>query len=60
VSDINRIKLIVDLTTARVEILKLRADDYTWQCHIDEQTRNQLMQTLGEIDGQLAELRAKP
>lgn len=53
------VKLIVDLTLAKVEILKLKADDYAWQCHVDEETKKQLLDTLDEINLMLIALRAK-
>ena len=53
---IEKIKLIVDLTRAKVDILKLKADDYNWQCHIDTETKEQLLNTLEEIDKQLKSL----
>ena len=51
------IKTIVELVKAKVEILKLKADDYTWQCYVDNKTKEQLENTLKEIDIYLSELR---
>lgn len=51
------IKEIVELTLAKVEILKLKADDYTWACHVDEATKSQLLSTLVEIDSLLEKSR---
>jgi len=51
------IKTIVELVKAKVEILKLKADDYTWQCYVDDKTKEQLENTLKEIDIYLSELR---
>ena len=51
-------KMIVDLTLAKVEILKLKADDYQWACHVDDDTKKQLLKTKDEIDSMLADLRA--
>ena len=55
--DIDKIKLIVDLTMAKVSILKIKADAYEWACHVNEDTREQLLMTLTDIDSQLAQLR---
>ena len=55
-SDIEKIKLIVDLTKAKLDILKLKADNYNWLVHIDEATRDKLLVTLIDIDKQLEEL----
>lgn len=55
--EIYKIKLIVDLTKAKIDILKLKADDYTWQCHIDEDTKKQLLEVLKQIDCQLIKIR---
>jgi len=52
-----RAKMIVDLTLAKVEILKLKADGYSWSCHVDADTRSQLLQTKEEIDAMLIDLR---
>ena len=54
--NIEKIKLLVDLTKAKVDILKLKADDYTWACHIDEATKTQLLNTLKDIDKLISEL----
>lgn len=53
-----KIELIVKLIQARIEILKIRADDYTWQCYIDKETKEQLLNTLKEIDEELIKLRS--
>lgn len=50
--------MIVKLVQAKVEILKIRADDYSWQCYIDKETKEQLLNTLKEIDEELAKLRS--
>ena len=55
--DIETIKIVVDLTKAKVDILRLKADDYTWACHVDADTKAQLEATLMDINSQLAELR---
>lgn len=54
--NIEKIKLLVDLTKAKVDILKLKADDYTWACHVDEATKTQLLNTLKDIDKLISEL----
>lgn len=38
------------LILAKVEILKLKADAYSWQCHTPNDVKEQLEQTLREID----------
>ncbi len=53
--DIEQIKLIVDLTMAKVEILKLKADSYTWS-YVDVETKATLEKTLVSIDSQLSAL----
>jgi hypothetical protein len=58
-SDIERIKLIVTLSMARIDILKLKADDYNWQCHTPQNVKEQLENSLLEIDELLAELAHK-
>ena len=57
--DIDKIKLIVDLTLAKVEILKLKGDNYAWQCHTDKKAREQLLEALEDIDELLATLKIK-
>lgn len=56
--DIEKIKIIVELTKAKVDILKLKADDYTWACHVDKDTKDQLEETLIDINEQLSGLRS--
>ena len=51
-----RLELIVNLTIAKVEILKMQADDYNWQVHVPENSKEQLIKTLEEIDEQLLSL----
>jgi hypothetical protein len=43
----------VQLIMAKVEILKLKADDYKWQCYTPEDTKKQLLETLEEINALL-------
>jgi hypothetical protein len=44
------IKMLIDLTLARVEILKLKADDYNWQCHTDNDAKEKIEDALLLID----------
>ncbi len=55
--DIDKIKLVVDLTKAKLDILKLKADHYSWTCHVDGDTKQQLINLKDDIDIQLRELR---
>lgn len=41
---------LVQLICARVEILKLKADDHTWQCYTPADVRDQLDMTLSQIN----------
>ena len=52
-----RSKMIVDLTIAKIEILKLKADDYNWSCYTDDETRELLLQTLDDITLMLKDLK---
>lgn len=56
---LERIKTIVDLTRCKVDILKLKADDYIWACHVDDKTKEMLEATLVEIDSMLELLSTK-
>lgn len=56
--DIDTIKLIVDLTMAKIDILKLKADAYNWQCHTDADTKEKLLEALESIDEILATLKS--
>ena len=47
----NKIKLIL----AKVEILKLKANDYDWQCYVPDPIKQQLEQALADIDKMLEE-----
>jgi hypothetical protein len=53
---VEEIRLIVDLTLARVEILKLKANDHDWAVYVPDETKKQLLDTLDNIDKMLAEL----
>lgn len=57
--NIDNIKLIVELTKAKVDILRLKSDDYTWQCFINEESKEQLLNILEEIDILLNELKGE-
>jgi hypothetical protein len=43
----------VKLILAKVEILKLKADSYIWQCHVSKDVKEQLEKILIDIDEQL-------
>lgn len=47
----NQIQLIV----AKVEILKLKADDHSWQCYVPQDVKDQLEVTLTTINKILEE-----
>lgn len=49
-TNIEKIKLIVDLTIAKVDILKLKADPYNWHSFVDADTKRQLEKTLDDIN----------
>lgn len=38
----------------KLEILKLKADDYNWACHIHDDTKKELEGMLAEINEKLA------
>lgn len=57
---IEYIKELVSLTVAKVEILKLKANDYAWACHVDDKTKEDLLKTLDEIDSLIASMKDKP
>lgn len=44
-----RLKLIM----ARIEILKLKANSYDWSCHVPDHVKEQLEETLDEINREL-------
>ena len=52
------IGLVVELTKAKVDILRLKADGYSWSLIVDDDTKMQLEETLVDINAQLAELRS--
>jgi hypothetical protein len=49
-----RIELTVRLTLAKVEIFKLKADEYTWSCHV--KNKDEILNTLADIDRLLLEI----
>ena len=53
---LEKTKMIIDLTLAKVEILKLKSDHYNWTCNIPEETQNSLEKTLLDIDSILKNL----
>jgi hypothetical protein len=55
--NMEKIEMVVKLVQSKIEILKLKADAYTWQCYIDNDTKEQLNSTLSLIDNMLSELR---
>lgn len=48
---VKRLQLIV----TKVEILKLKANDYDWQCMVPRNVKDQLEETLHEINQELEE-----
>lgn len=51
------IKAIAELTTAKVKILEIKADHYKWWGILNDDDREQLEQALSEINEQLAEIK---
>ena len=47
--------LRLELIKLRVEILKLKANDYDWCCHVPADVKTQLEETLKEINEKLNE-----
>jgi hypothetical protein len=43
----------VQLILARVEILKMKANDHDWQCYVPADVKAQLEATLAEINAEL-------
>jgi hypothetical protein len=52
----SKAELIANLTMAKVDILKLKADHYTWFALLDDMTRLALLDTLDHIQNQLIKL----
>ena len=50
------IQELTNLIEAKVEIWKLKADDYTWACRIDETTKERVLHTLNEIEMKIAKI----
>jgi hypothetical protein len=48
------IKFKFDLIRMKVDILKLKADDYTWQCNTPQEVKDELENCLKEINEALA------
>ena len=48
--DIERIKLMVDLVKAQVDILKLQANDHDWACYVPDDTKKALNEALVMIN----------
>lgn len=53
---IRTLEMIVNLTVAKLQILKLKSDDYQWFGMMNEENRTQLTNTLSEIDNLLTTL----
>ena len=45
------------LILARVEILKLMANDHDWQCYVSDDIKTQIVNTLKEIDKRITNFR---
>lgn len=54
--DFEKAKLVAELTVAKIGILRLKADGYNWQCHTDEEIKDQLESALASINEQLEKL----
>lgn len=46
----------IALITAKVEILKLKANDHDWCCYVPADVKKELEQTLEEINKELEKL----
>ena len=46
----------IELIKVKLEILKLKADDYSWQCHTPKDVKDQLEAMLIAINTELEEL----
>lgn len=51
-----KIRLQIDLIKARVDILKLKANDHDWACYVPDDVKDKLNQTLLDIDEKLKQL----
>lgn len=54
--NIETMKLRIDLVKARLDILKLKANDHDWSCYVPSDVKISLEKTLVEIDEALKEL----
>jgi hypothetical protein len=52
-SDKGMASTILELMRMKLEILKLKADDYNWQCHVPKDVRQELEQMLVTINRDL-------
>lgn len=48
------LRLKIELIRTKVEILKLKADSYEWQCTVPPDVKTQLDEVLAEINAELA------
>lgn len=58
--NMEKISLKVELIKARVDILKLKANDHDWSCYVPDDVKDSLEKTLVEIDAHLKELDKEP
>lgn len=58
--NIDKLTLKVELVKARVDILKLKANQYEWSCFVPDDVKESLEKTLVEIDQHLKELTKEP
>lgn len=54
--DFEKLKLKIELTKARIDILKMKANDYEWSCFVPNDVKGSLEKSLVEIEQALAEL----
>ena len=55
-NNMENLKMEIDLIKSKVEILKLKADDYNWCCHVPKDVKEELDKTLTKIDRYLSEI----
>jgi len=53
---LNKVQLRIDLIKARIDILKLKANDHDWVCYVPDNVKTQLERSLLEIDKELEKL----
>lgn len=58
--EIERIKLIIDLTRAKIDILTMKSDEYVWFSYLDSTGRKSLLDALRYIDSQIRLLNDPP